>query len=215
MPSTLRACHLGQTTTQSRCTANRRQCYDFSMGREERAIFERVFSAYHLPDSLSTPCQQRQSSKTTDVSLCSCRCPFHIEFLAISQILDKLITVKRRNTHQRKDMTQTRDRRMRTVQPPHRTPAIASHQLHYQHASTIGPIFGVIWSARGLREIHTIPNTNRTQRFAPSHTPSSFIFSSCPCASLLPDPVHILPLFWTLRLHTFIFVRVGLSLDVS
>ena len=72
-----------------------------------------------------------------------------ISFLAISQTLDKLVTVEKGTHTERQDMTQTRRLGIGVCVQYSLTPVGQWHQ----QASTIGLIFGVIWLVLELREI--------------------------------------------------------------
>ena len=61
---------------------------DFSMDREMRANFGYLSATCHLPDDLSAFRQSRQCQGITDVSTCSYRSPFGVEFLTLSQTRD-------------------------------------------------------------------------------------------------------------------------------
>ena len=50
-----------------------RQCGDFSRGQGERANFEYLSAARHLPEPQCYPCLRRESWRVTDVLICSWR----------------------------------------------------------------------------------------------------------------------------------------------
>jgi hypothetical protein len=56
------------------------------MDQEETANVEYLSAIDRLPDNLSTSKQQCQRYELTDVLIFSCRLPFDVRFLALSQI---------------------------------------------------------------------------------------------------------------------------------
>jgi hypothetical protein len=70
----------------SRCAAIHEPHCNFSMDQEETANVEYLPAIDRLPDNLSTSKQQCQRYELTDIWTYSCRSPFDVRFLTLSQI---------------------------------------------------------------------------------------------------------------------------------